>query len=152
MASTREARGSIILKIIIVMLIAVLVYVIYEPYQIRAQEESYQTESRSRMVNIRAAQLLFIGQHGRYVSTLDSLVLFIEDLSDSVRSAAFTPLSGGPFRAQSLLRAPKSNRAYVLVCIDSVAIQKYFLQDPDGYGSIGSLTDDARVNKASWEE
>jgi hypothetical protein len=149
---TREARGSVVLKIIIVMLTAVLVYVIYEPYQIKAKEEFYQAESRSRMVNIRAAQLLFIAQHGRYVSTLDSLVMFIEALPDSVRSTAFTPPSNAPFTAQALLRTPKSNQAYVLVSIDTSAIKKYLLQDPDGYGTIGSLTDDARVNKASWED
>jgi len=152
MSITREAKGSIILKIIIVLLMAVLVYVIYEPYQIQAQEESYRSESRLRMVNIRAAQLQFIGQHGRYVSTLDSLVMFINTLPDSIRSSAFLPLSGGTFTAELLLTSPKSNRPYVLVSVDTSAIKKYVLEDPDGYGSIGSLTDDARVNKASWED
>jgi hypothetical protein len=36
--------------------------------------------------------------------------------------------------------------------VDTTVIKKYVVEDPDGYGSIGSLTDDSRVNKASWEE
>lgn len=152
MSITREAKGSIILKIVIVLLMAVLVYVIYEPYQIQAQEEAYRTESRLRMLNIRAGQLQHIGQYGRYASTLDSLVMFIQTLPDSVRSVAFTPLSTGTFTPGSLLHAPKSDRPYVLISVDTSAIKKYLLEDPDGYGSIGSLTDDSRVNKASWED
>lgn len=152
MSLIREAKGSIVLKIIIVILTAVLVYVIYEPFQIQAEEESFRTESRLRMINIRAAQLQFIGQYGRYASTLDSVVAFIGSLPDSTRAAAFTVPRGGTFTPQSLLTAPKSNRPYTLVTVDTSAIKKYFLEDPDGYGSIGSLTDDTRVNKASWED
>ncbi len=152
MSITRESKGSIILKVIIVILMAVLVYVIYEPYQIQAQEEAYRKESRLRMENIRSAQLQFIGQHGRYASTLDSLVMFIDTLPDSTRTVTFKPLANGTFTPESLLATPKSDRPYVLVSIDTSAIKKYLLEDPDGYGSIGSLTDDSRVNKASWED
>jgi hypothetical protein len=28
---------------------------------------------------------------------------------------------------------------------------KYYLNDPDGYGSVGSLSDDALKNVVSWE-
>ena len=152
MSITREAKGSIILKSIIVILTAVLVYVIYEPFQIQAEEESFRAESRLRMVNIRAAELQFIGVHGRYASTLDSVVAFIESLPDSIKATTFAAPRGGTFTPQSLLTAPKSNRPYTLVTVDTSAIKKYFLEDPDGYGSIGSLTDDTRVNKASWED
>lgn len=152
MSISREAQGSNILKIVIVILAAVLVYVIYEPYQIQAQEESYRSESRLRMLNIRAAQLQHIGQYGRYASTLDSLVTFIQTLPDSVRTTSFVALSGGTFTPQSLLVAPKSGQPYMLASVDTTAIKKYLLEDPDGYGSIGSLTDDSRVNKASWED
>jgi len=152
MSLTREAKGSIILKIIIGLLTAVLVYVIYEPYQIQAEDESFRAESRLRMINIRAAQLQFIGLNGRYASTLDSVVSFIGTLPDSIRTTAFVALSSGSFTPQSLLTAPKSNRPYTLVTVDTSAIKKYYLEDPDGYGSIGSITDDTRVNKASWED
>jgi Tfp pilus assembly protein PilE len=152
MSISRESKGSIVLKIIIVLLMAVLVYVIYEPYQIQAQEEAYRMESRLRMLNIRAAQLQYIGQNGRYSSSLDSLITFIQTLPDSTRAEAFVPLTTGTFVPESLQRAPKSDRAYVLLAVDTSAIKKYLLEDPDGYGSIGSLTDDSRVNKASWED
>lgn len=152
MSLTREAKGSVILKVIIVLLTAVLVYVIYEPYQIQAQEESFRAESRLRMVNIRAAQLQYIGNYGRYVSTLDSLVEFIETLPDTTRAAIFLPLTTGTFTPRSLVTSPKSNRPYTFVAVDTSAIKKYVLECPDGYGTIGSLTDDSRVNKASWED
>ena len=42
--------------------------------------------------------------------------------------------------------------AYKLAVDDSSTVKKYLLEDPDGYGSIGSLTDDQKVNKASREE
>jgi hypothetical protein len=28
---------------------------------------------------------------------------------------------------------------------------KYYIEDPDGYGSVGSLSNDALKNTASWE-
>jgi hypothetical protein len=152
MSVSREAKASNILKGIIVLLTAVLVYVMYEPHRIQAEDAYFQAESRLRMINIRAAQLQVLGLRGRYASTLDSVVSFIESLPDSARSAAFSPLSSGTFTPRSLLSAPKSNRPYVLVTVDTLAPKRYLLEDPDGYGSIGSLTDEARVNKASWED
>ena len=86
-------------------------------------------------------------------------------------SNPFVPLSHGEFAADSLFKTPKSWANYVLQIDTSVNIdtvtnrygrikridttivlgKRYFLKDPDGYGTIGSLTDDALKNTSSWE-
>ena len=154
MSIYHEAKGSPVLKAVIVLLLAALVYVLYEPYKIREQEELYKKESRLRMINIRTAQLTFISESGRYCSTLDSLVMYIKAKLDSatIDASIFKPLTHGSFEPDSLLHSPKSLRPYSLQSVETTVIKKYLLEDPDGYGSIGSLTDDMRVNKASWEE
>lgn len=154
MSIYHESKGSPILKAIIVVLLGVLVYVLYEPYQIRQREEMFKKESRLRMMNIRAAQLAYISEYGRYCSSLDSLVAFIKErLQDGkLDPSVFKPLTHGTFEPDSLLHSPKSLKPYSLQTIETTVIKKYLLEDPDGYGSIGSLTDDTRVNKASWEE
>jgi len=83
----------------------------------------------------------------------------------------FVKLSNGKFTPDSLFKTPKSLANYILQIDTSVNIdtvtnrygrikridttivlgKRYFLKDPDGYGTIGSLTDDALKNTASWE-
>ncbi|MCI0705960.1 MAG: hypothetical protein L0Y80_00560 [Ignavibacteriae bacterium] len=154
MSVYHEAKGSPIYKGIIVALLALLVYVVYEPYTIKAEEEAWRAESRARMLNIRAAQLQYINRFYRYNSSLDSLVTFIKDslISTNPWQTYFVPLEGGEFSPESLLRSPKSGQPYQFTAVDTTRIKKYELICPDGYGSIGSLTDDGRVNKASWTD
>lgn len=155
MSIYHEAKGSPALKAVIVVLFGILIYILYEPYAIREEEENFKRESRSRMMNIRTAQLLHISERGRYASSIDSLVSYIQLKLNSTAPPppeTFKPLHMSPFAPESLLHAPKSHRKYVVVAVDTTVIKKYVVEDPDGYGSIGSLTDDTRVNKASWEE
>ena len=83
----------------------------------------------------------------------------------------FVNLSNGEFTPDSLFRTPKSWQFYTLQIdtseqVDTVVNRqgkilrveksnvigkRYFIEDPDGYGTIGSLTDDAIKNTASWE-
>jgi len=83
----------------------------------------------------------------------------------------FKPLISGEFVPDSLRWTPKSHSVYVLqidtaVVIDSVINRRgkltrvdtsitfgtrYYLEDIDGYGTIGSLETDALKNTASWE-
>lgn len=83
----------------------------------------------------------------------------------------FVPLTSGKFTPDSLYRTPKTHSPYVLQVdtsvsadtiygrnnklkrIDSTVVigNRYYLEDPDGYGSIGSLESDALKNTASWE-
>ncbi len=83
----------------------------------------------------------------------------------------FKPLSSGEFVPDSLKWTPKSHSVYVLqidtaVVIDTVINRRgkitrvdttinfgtrYYLEDLDGYGTVGSLDTDALKNTASWE-
>jgi len=83
----------------------------------------------------------------------------------------FKPLLSGEFVPESLKWTPKSHSVYILkidtaIVIDTVINRRgkitridttitfgtrYYLEDPDGYGSIGSLETDALKNTASWE-
>jgi hypothetical protein len=154
MSVYQESQGSPILKGVIVVLFGVLIYVLYQPYKIREEQEMWKKESRARLVDIRAGQLMYIGQYGKYATSIDSLVAYIRQKTDegTVPEGTFKPLSTSPFVPESLLHAPESGRLYDMTAVDTTVIKKYMVSDPDGYGSIGSLTDDARVNKASWED
>ncbi len=83
----------------------------------------------------------------------------------------FVKLAAGKFVPDSLYKTPKSFSPYKLsvdtsVSVDTVVSRTgkilridstkhigtlYYLEDPDGYGSIGSLTNPALKNTASWE-
>ena len=96
-------------------------------------------------------------------TTFDSLIMKIPN--------PFNPLNHGKFTADSLKLSPKSFSIYILqidtsMIIDTVVNRRgkitridttitlgtrYYLEDPDGYGTIGSLDNDALKNTASWE-
>ena len=83
----------------------------------------------------------------------------------------FVQLTHGEFTPDSLLRTPKSWQFYTLQIdtseqVDTVVNRqgkvlrvekytvigkRYFIEDPDGYGTVGSLNDDALKNTSSWE-
>ncbi len=83
----------------------------------------------------------------------------------------FKLLSNGVFTPESLKLSPKTFQPYVLQIDTSTAIDttinrrgnvikidttfvlgtKYFLEDPDGYGTVGDLFNDAMKNTSSWE-
>lgn len=83
----------------------------------------------------------------------------------------FVSLSHGEFTPDSLFRTPKSWQFFVMQIdtseqVDTVVNQqgkvlrvekytvigkRYMIEDPDGYGTVGSLMDDALKNTASWE-
>jgi hypothetical protein len=83
----------------------------------------------------------------------------------------FVPLSSGTFSPDSLYFSVVTHQKYILevdttVSADTVINRKgqitridsvkttgnrYYLEDPDGFGTIGSKSDDALKNTASWE-
>lgn len=97
------------------------------------------------------------------VNSFDSLIMKPAD--------PFKPLTHGVFVPESLKWTPKSHAFYILqidtaVVLDTVINRRgkitridttitfgtrYYLEDPDGYGSIGSLETDALKNTASWD-
>ncbi|RPI68505.1 MAG: hypothetical protein EHM47_14435 [Ignavibacteriales bacterium] len=101
---------------------------------------------------------------------VDSLMTAIDSMT--MRSAnPFKPLSTGDFTPDSLYRTPGSKEKYIVkidtsMVVDTVVNQRgrvlrvdstttigslYLIEDPDGYGSIGSIDNDAYKNTSSWE-
>lgn len=100
---------------------------------------------------------------------------------DSVKSAfdsltrrpanPFIPLSHGEFNPDSLVKTPRSQQNYIVqidtstqvdtvvnrrgkvIRVDTATVigLRYYIEDPDGYGSVGSLDSDAMKNSLSWE-
>ncbi len=100
---------------------------------------------------------------------------------DSIRNAfdsltnkpadPFVKLSGGKFVPDSLYKTPKSRQEYIVRVDSTMSVDtiftpsnkikriennvkvgtKYLIEDPDGYGSIGDIDNDAKKNTASWE-
>ena len=172
------------LYLVIAILSIILIKVaIIDPKNAVEQDRFWKTESRLRMNNIKAAEILWQKKNGSFTDNLSQLINFIktDNFVDSVMNAfdsltmrpanPFKPLSSGEFSADSLLKAPKSfqnytleidtsisidttiNRRGAIVSIDTTIVlgSRYFLLDPDGYGSIGDLSNDALKNTSSWE-
>ncbi len=84
----------------------------------------------------------------------------------------FVKLSSGQFVPDSLMYTPKSHSYYSLAVDTSISVDTvvtrtgriskidttkhigslYYLEDPDGYGTVGSLNNVALKNTASWEQ
>lgn len=172
------------LYLVIAILIVILIKVaIIDPKNAVEQDKFWKTESRLRMTNIKAAEILFQKKYGSYTDNLDKLISFVKEdkFVDSVVNAfdsltmrpanPFKPLSNGEFTPESLKLSPKSFQAYILQIDTSISIDttinrrgvvvkvdtvrvlgtKYFLEDPDGYGTVGDLFNDALKNTSSWE-
>jgi hypothetical protein len=101
---------------------------------------------------------------------VDSVVNSFDSLT--MKSAnPFKPLSNGVFAAESLGHSPKTFQPYIIQVDTSISVDttinrrgaivkidstiklgtRYFLKDPDGYGTIGDLHNDALKNTSSWE-
>ena len=111
-------------------------------------------------------ELINFIKHDPYV---DSVIHSFDSLMMKIANP-FKPLSNGEFTPDSLKWSPKSHTPYVLLIDTSVSVDtfinrrgkithidstvtfgsRYFLKDPDGYGTIGSLETDALKNTASW--
>lgn len=172
------------LYLVIAILSVILIKVaIIDPKNAVEQDKFWRTESRLRMNNIKAAEILFQKKFGSYTDNLDKLISFVKEdkFVDSVVNAfdsltmrpanPFKPLSNGEFTPDSLRLSPKSFQAYILQIDTSISIDttinrrgvvvkvdtvrvlgtKYFLEDPDGYGTVGDLFNDALKNTSSWE-
>ena len=172
------------LYLVIAILAVILIKVaILDPKDAVEQEKFWKTESRLRMNNIKAAQILFQKKFGNYTDELDKLIRFVKEdkYVDSVMNAfdsltmkpanPFKTLAHGQFTPESLKLSPKSfqpyilqidtsisvdttiNRKGVVVKVDTVRVlgTKYYLEDPDGYGTVGDLFNDALKNTSSWE-
>jgi len=172
------------LYLVIAILAIILIKVaIIDPKEAVEQDKFWKTESRFRMNNIKAAEILYQKKFGNFTDNLDKLINFVKEdkFVDSVMNAfdsltmrpanPFKPLSHGEFTPESLRISPRSFQTYILQIDTSITIDttinrrgvvvkidtnrvlgtKYYLEDPDGYGTVGDLFNDALKNTSSWE-
>ena len=105
----------------------------------------------------------------KYDPYVDSVIHTFDSLMMKIANP-FTALSNGEFTPDSLKWSPKTHSPYLLQIDTSVVVDttinrrgkithidstvtygtRYYLEDPDGYGTIGSLETDALKNTASW--
>ena len=134
-------------------------------HNIKEAEILWERKNKSFTDNLDS--LIYFIKYDPYVdsvtTTFDSLIMKIPN--------PFSPLNHGEFTADSLKLSPKSFSEYILQIDTSMVIdtvvnrrgkitridstitlgKRYYLEDPDGYGTIGSLDNDALKNTASWE-
>jgi len=102
---------------------------------------------------------------------VDSIMNAIDSLTKKT-SNPFKNLTSGNFTPDSLMFTPKTHATYILQVDSSVTVDtvvdrrgkivridtnlvlgnRYYLEDPDGYGKIGDLNNDALKNTANWAE
>ncbi len=144
-----------ILVVVILGLTYVLFRVINDPGQQLAYEENMKWESRARMSALRTAENEYYGMKQTYTSNIDSLIMFVKDSVDASRVDSLftnTKLYLTKFSFDSIRTTPKSGSPFVIAVDDTSEVHRYRIEDPDGFGYIGSLTDPDEHNKASWEQ
>ncbi|MDZ7331849.1 MAG: hypothetical protein ONB31_07705 [candidate division KSB1 bacterium] len=82
--ATPTAKGSIILKLLIVILSAALVATILYPKKIWEQEERNTNTCRTNMDRIFKAEMIYLQHHNNYTDNLDQLISFIKDSSKTI--------------------------------------------------------------------
>ena len=142
---------EIILGIIIIGLSYYLYRTIREPAERLALQEELTEQTRNRMEDIRTAMIRYENENERYPTTLDSLVMFVEQ--DSSVQAQMDSLFGANFNPDSLPYSPRTGNRFVLQVNDTADVETYRLQDPDRESDyIGTVSSDiTELNAASWE-
>jgi hypothetical protein len=144
-----------ILIVVILGLTYVLFRVINDPGQQLAYEENMKWESRARMSALRTAQLEYYDMKKTYSADMDSLLMFVQDSLPATRVDSLftdTRLYLTAFAFDSIRATPKSGTPYILAVDDTSEVHRYYIEDPDGFGYVSSLTDPDEHNKASWEQ
>ena len=115
-------RGSVLLRILIVILsVAVILSVLIPQFKEKKEKEELAL-SRMRMSLLAEAQGAHLEAKGVYASNLDSLRAFLPEGEDFV--------------------SPTSGLSFQVSAVDSIS---YIIQSPDGQGLI-------RTGRKSWEE
>ena len=138
------------LAIVIVVLGYVLYTSIVEPYAIVERRKQVTEDTRARMGNVRTAMIMYEREHDRFVTSLDSLVLWLR--ADSLVMANADSVFGTSVILDSLLYSPRTGNLFTLQVNDTSNVNIYLLPDPDSIYSIGPLIADITLlNASSWE-
>jgi hypothetical protein len=142
------------LQVLLGILIVGLAYWLYvsitEPYKVIERQRELTEVTRTRMDHIRKALVRYEVVHGRYTSSLDTLVHFVKE--DSILAYRADSVFGAGFQPDSLPYSPRTGRRFELAVNDTARVATYLLRDPDSNDQIGSLVPDVTmINAASWE-
>lgn len=151
-SSARKIQSGI--QVVLAIVIVVLGYVLYtsivEPYAIVERAKQVTEDTRARMGNVRMAMIMYEREHDRFVTSLDSLVLWLR--ADSLVMANADSVFGTSVILDSLLYSPRTGNLFTLQVNDTSNVNIYLLLDPDSNDSIGSLIADITLlNASSWE-
>ena len=153
MASSSRAVQTamqVILAIAIIGLTYFLYVSITAPYEAVERQKAVTEMTRSRMDQVRAAMIEYQRRNGRYVSTLDSLVLWLK--TDSTMVASSDSIFAAGFMADSLPFSPRTGKEFELAINDTSRTSTYRIDDPDSGDYIGTVSGDVtQLNAASWE-
>lgn len=142
------------LQVVLALAILVLTYFLYEsitaPYEAVERQKELTEKTRDRMSDIRSAMIEYNRREGRFVTTLDSLVMWLK--SDSAMVAHADSIFGAAFMADSLPFSPRTGNRFELAVNDTSRTATYRIDDPDSDDYIGTLSGDVtQLNAASWE-
>lgn len=142
------------LQVVLALAILVLTYFLYEsitaPYEAVERQKELTEMTRDRMGDIRSAMIEHNRREGRFISTLDSLVMWLK--SDSAMVAGADSIFGAAFMPDSLPFSPRTGNRFELAVNDTSRTATYRIDDPDSDDYIGTLSGDVtQLNAASWE-
>lgn len=142
------------LQVVLAIAIIALTYFLYvsitAPYEAVERQKELTEDTRSRMDMIRAAMIEHNRRQGRFITTLDSLVMWLN--TDSSMVADADSIFGLGFIPDSLPFSPRTGNRFQLAVNDTSRTSTYRLDDPDSDDYIGTLTGDVtQLNAASWE-
>ena len=141
---------QVVLGIVIVVLAYVLIVSIVEPYAAVERRKEITENTRTQMNKVRTAMILYQRENGRFVSSLDSLVMWVN--SDSTVYSASDSIFGEGFVLDSLIYSPRTGKMFELAVNDTSRVKSYLLSDPDSDDYVGTLGGDiTQLNAASWE-
>lgn len=141
-------------QVVLALAIVVLMYFLYvsitEPYAAVERKKELTEQTRNRMSDIRAAMIEHNRREGRFITSLDSLVMWLK--SDSAMVAHADSIFGASFMADSLPFSPRTGNRFELAVNDTSRTATYRIDDPDSDDYIGTISGDVtELNAASWE-
>lgn len=142
------------LQVVLAIAIIALTFFLYEsitaPYEAVERQKELTEMTRDRMDQVRSAMIEHNRREGRFITTLDSLVMWLK--TDSAMVAGADSIFGAGFMPDSLPFSPRTGNAFELAVVDTTRTATYRLDDPDSDDYIGTLSGDVtQLNAASWE-
>ncbi len=153
MASSSQGLQTA-LQVVLAIVIVVLAYILYvsitEPYA-RVERQKEMTEmTRERMRDVRSALVTYERRNDRFLSTLDSLLMWVKE--DSFMQAKSDSIFGAELNVDSLIFSPRTGKMFEYTLNDTSRVSTYLLKDPDSGDAIGTTTGDVTLlNAANWE-